>query len=144
MKVPFWPVARYRVIVMVWRGWTAKSSGSETARAAGGMTMPASPLLKVTVWRDDGTMALSPDEPFDGRATVIAVMGRSVRPKALDTRMRICDAPVDIWTVCLMVLLKNWLLVVFYGTNGQSKFRLERKASSLTYGGGGRLVYSVN
>ena len=58
-------------------------------------------------------MALTPDEPLKGRATVIAVIGRSVRPNALEIRIRIWDALVDMRRVWRMVLLKNWFVVVF-------------------------------
>jgi hypothetical protein len=99
MAVPFCPVARYSVTEMVDRGWTGKFKGSDTARAPLGMVMPGFPPLNVTVWSVEGWIALTPEDPLKGRATVMAVMGRSVRPKALEIRILICSAPVDMCNV---------------------------------------------
>lgn len=51
--------------------------------------MPGSPPLKVTVWSVEGWIALTPDELLKGKATVIAVIGKSVRPNALEIRILI-------------------------------------------------------
>lgn len=105
MYVPSCPVARYIVTVTMDCGSTGKSNGSETARAPSGMIMEVSPPLNVTVCRVDGWIALTPAEPLYGRAIDTPVTGRSVRPNALEMRIRICEAPVDVCSVWRMVLL---------------------------------------
>lgn len=77
------------------------------------MTIDSSPPLNVTVCKVDGWIALVPAEPLYGRAIVILVMGKSVRPNALEMRIRICDAPTDVCSVCRIVLLLNITVDVF-------------------------------
>lgn len=77
------------------------------------MTIDSSPPLNVTVCRVDGWIALAPAEPLYGRAIVMLVMGKSVRPNALEIRIRICEAPIDVCIVCRIVLLLNILVDVF-------------------------------
>lgn len=60
-----------------------------------------------------------------GSAIVIAVMGRSVSPKAFERRMRIWEAGVVTWKV--------WRIV-----------ELKKTRSVWLNGGGGRFVNSVN
>src|SRR3569833_866053 len=63
--------------------FTGKSMGSETARAPLGIVPLAWPPEKVTALREDGLMLDVPTEPFARTATVTAVIGRSLTPKAL-------------------------------------------------------------
>ena len=95
-------------------GSTVKFNGSETASAPSGMTMDASPPLNVTVCKVEGWMAPTPADPLNGRATVTAVMDKSVRPKAFEIRSRICDAPVERCTVWRTVLFLKMTSVSFY------------------------------
>jgi hypothetical protein len=79
-------------------GLMAKLMGSETASAPLGIVKDVFPL-NVTVCSVLGWIALTPAAPWSGRATVTAVMGRSFSPKALEMRIRIVLAPMDVWTV---------------------------------------------
>jgi hypothetical protein len=72
---------------MLW-GLMGKLRGSETARAPLGMEMEEFPE-KVTLWRVEAWIWWMPAVLFAGRATVTAVMGRFVTPKALDICRRI-------------------------------------------------------
>lgn len=78
--------------------------GSETARAPLGMLMSERPE-KVTFCRVDACTWWIPAVPFTGNATVTAVIGRFVRPKAFEILRRICEAPTVMWRVCLIVAL---------------------------------------
>lgn len=75
------------IVKLVW-GPTLKFNGSETARAPLGTVNELLPL-KVTVWRVLVWMLFPPGALLVASATVMAVMGRSVVPKAFETRMRI-------------------------------------------------------
>lgn len=81
-----------------------------------------------------------PAVSFAGRATVTAVIGRLVIPKAFEIFRRICDAATETCRVWRMVVLTNIALVVFCTVN----CRIYGESIVLTKGGGGRLLGSVN
>ena len=62
-------------------------------------TIDDSAPSKVTICVVSGWMTGSPNYPSEGNATVIAVIGRSVIPKAFETRIRIWSAPIVMWSV---------------------------------------------
>lgn len=155
IAVPFWPEAKYIVMAKLDCGSTVKFSGSETASAPFGIIIDSSPPLKVTVCRDKGWMAPTPADPSKGSAIVTAVMGKSVGPKALEMRRRICEAPVDTCTFCRMVLFWKMASVSFYfwahflSDNLQPPLMspldwTEKRMSKHTYGAGGRFAASHN
>ncbi len=93
-------------------GFTVKSIGSETARAPFGMVKSGLPE-KVTVLSVLVSIEDTPTEPLVGRATVTAVMGRSVVPKTLEMRIRMGEPPMDMCSVWRMVEFTNTAPVWF-------------------------------
>ena len=87
-------------------------------------------------------MALTPAEPLNGRATVTAVIGRSETPNALEIRIRIWSASVDMCSVWRMVEFLNTASEPFYRSwsAGSKHQRWMRR----TKGGGGKLAGSVS
>lgn len=99
-----------------------KLTGSETARAPLGIVILLLPL-KVNVWSVAGLMPLDPvtfcPRSVRGRAIVAAVIGRSVRPKALLRRMRTCCAGMVMRRVCRIVEFGKTRLVWLKGGCGR-------------------------
>lgn len=59
-----------------------------------------------------GGMTLAPAAPHSGSALVIAVMGRSLRPNALEIRKRISQAPMDLCSLANRGVEKNYFCLV--------------------------------
>lgn len=97
-----WPFARYIVTVRVDCGLMVNFRGSDTTRAPFGTIKPGFPS-KVSVCKVAVLIAGSPDDPFDGRAIVAAVIGRLTLLKAFEKRTRIVSPPIDICNVIRMV-----------------------------------------
>jgi hypothetical protein len=102
MKFVVCPSCKYIVTVNIDCGATGRLIGSETTKAPFGIVKLASPL-NVTVWSVLVWIAETPAEPLTGRATVTAVIGRSVVPKAFEIRILILSPPIEVCIVCRIV-----------------------------------------
>lgn len=141
------PLARNIVTASSLCAFTGKSMGSDTTSAPLGTENDGAPL-KVMLRSVAGWIADVPEEPLKGRATVTAVMGRFVVPKALEKTRRIWEAGTETWTVWRIVELGNTRPVWFCESEGnESECRLKVTvdvSEGHTKGGLGKFAASVS
>lgn len=95
MKLLACPSCKNRVMANMDCAPILKFSGSETASPALGITTDSDPL-NVTTWLVPGSISGTPAAPPSGRATLTAVIGKSLRPNAFEIWILIWFAPRDV------------------------------------------------